>query len=154
MPAEALQEVRMHYAPPDHDVFTWVPPEFELAARHYFQMSWGSATVTRDNIWHCYHVILGNFKAQAFHTTTLPSEVQLQGNMHAELLVQSESGARRGDAWGYDVLDALEWHEEVIPLIGHVEEQSEEVLSDDVNPEAVFTGDEADDEADETYYSD
>ncbi|KAJ7480783.1 hypothetical protein FB451DRAFT_1030888, partial [Mycena latifolia] len=49
------------YAPPDHEVFELVPPDFaQLATAFYLEL--GQPAVTRTNVWNIYMVLLTRFE--------------------------------------------------------------------------------------------
>ena len=53
MPQDALDDARRVYAPPDHDVFLLVPPDFEaICVAEYNAM--GRPAVRRANVWDVY----------------------------------------------------------------------------------------------------
>ncbi|KAF4565750.1 hypothetical protein EYR40_002183 [Pleurotus pulmonarius] len=54
---EALIEARALYAPPDHPVFTLVPPSFENIIQQGYQ-GMGSPAITRDNVWETYRALV------------------------------------------------------------------------------------------------
>lgn len=99
--------------------------------------------MVRENAWACYHYMLGQFRALVGNAQLLP-ELTVQGELQANLLVQSESGSHRGDEWGYDLnLNQQEGQEPYQlgnGLIGEVVFEG----SENDNPEVDFSGDELD----------
>ncbi|KAJ7721440.1 hypothetical protein DFH07DRAFT_681133, partial [Mycena maculata] len=58
---EAIDMVRALYAPPDHEVFQLVPPDFHaIIAQMYAEI--GQPAVTRESCWNIYLQLLGKFR--------------------------------------------------------------------------------------------
>ncbi|KAJ7511196.1 hypothetical protein B0H11DRAFT_1954316 [Mycena galericulata] len=92
---DSVVYVRNLYAPPDHEVFELVPPDFaQLAAEFYTQM--GQPPVLRTNVWDIYMGILTRF--------------QHLDNMHR---VPAELDER----WGYTLTMARDDYQDDIALI-------------------------------------
>ncbi|KAG9090703.1 hypothetical protein FRC06_000916 [Ceratobasidium sp. 370] len=100
VPPNALEEVRQLYAPPDHPVFQWLPPQFEYHARNFYRQV-GGEMIVHDNAWQYYHSILDLFR-RLCAGQVLQNELHLQGGIQHSLQALSETGSHRGDAWGYD----------------------------------------------------
>ncbi|KAJ6459612.1 hypothetical protein C8R45DRAFT_843325, partial [Mycena sanguinolenta] len=57
----AITRVRNLYAPPAHEVYELVPPDFaKLATEFYSEI--GNPPVTRTNVWDIYMTILSRFQ--------------------------------------------------------------------------------------------
>lgn len=98
----------------------------------------GTPLISRSNAWGCYHHILQQFRALAQHGT-IPLDILLSGHMQANLLLESDSGARRGDNWGYDNDSSTSM--EIIGTVGYEDDE------DDVNQNPIvdISGDKDDD---------
>ncbi|KAG8779464.1 hypothetical protein FRC12_024225 [Ceratobasidium sp. 428] len=102
---EHVAVAEREFCEPGHPVFQWTPPNFnQLACRFYVEM--GEPMLTRETGWQCYHGLLERFRAWPL-TEEIEGEVDFQGQLQADLHVQSESGSHRGDAWGYDISSGL-----------------------------------------------
>lgn len=124
-------------------MFTWIPPNFEQHALHFYHQG-GSVPITLDNAWACYHYVLDQFRALADGPQLMP-ELHFQGELQANLLVQSESGSHRGDEWGYDFQEEPATQPpqpDDNALMGEVYFEG----SDKDNPEVDFSGDELDED--------
>ncbi|KAG9089634.1 hypothetical protein FRC06_001448 [Ceratobasidium sp. 370] len=124
VPQEAVEHVRALYAPPDHPVFHWIPPQFELHACNFYQHV-GGGTIVRDNAWSYYRAILDSFR-QVYSGNVLHRELDSQGDIQSGLLELSDTGSHRGDAWGYD-----EVLNENVGLIGPVGDEEFQFDDDD-----------------------
>jgi hypothetical protein len=134
VPPEAIEHVRQLYAPPDHPVFQWIPPQFEMHARHFYQRL-GGGVIVRDNAWHYYCSIRDSFRS-VYSSGVFNLEINVQGDIQNGLLEQSEAGSHRGDAWGYDEAPNID-----VELIGPVGEE-EFQFDDDETPLVDFSDDE------------
>ncbi|KAJ6495112.1 hypothetical protein C8R45DRAFT_824067, partial [Mycena sanguinolenta] len=57
----SVEHIRQLYAPRNHKVFQWVPPDFhDLAVQFHTQI--GSPAINRDNVWGLYSAILNRFE--------------------------------------------------------------------------------------------
>ncbi|KAJ7116197.1 hypothetical protein C8R43DRAFT_1091258 [Mycena crocata] len=92
---KSVEYVRNLYAPPEHEVFQLVPPDFaELAVAFYFEI--GQPPITRHNVWNVYLNLLSCFE-HLDNVHRVPAEV----DQH----------------WGYALTIAREDHDEDIALI-------------------------------------
>ncbi|KAJ7576517.1 hypothetical protein C8J56DRAFT_800127, partial [Mycena floridula] len=55
-----IQTVKEQLAPADHPVFELVPPSFHQYCFQFYQAC-GSPTITRENVWDVYLIILNGF---------------------------------------------------------------------------------------------
>lgn len=138
MPEEAIEAVRLLYANPSDQVFSFVPPVFATHAENFYSQL-GSPAICRDNVWTYYLEILEGFHQLAI-AHALMSELTEAGARQIRLLTESDTGSGRGDSWGYDIELLGEVHEE----IGDVEDDycSDHDGSDNSDPEVSFSEDE------------
>lgn len=99
VPPEAVNHVRKLYANPDDPVFIFLPDEFAIHVQTLHQ-ALGGDPIQRSNAWYYYQGIVAHFVN--YELSVLGQEqVLYQGQLHQMLLQQSQTGASRGDAWGY-----------------------------------------------------
>ncbi|KAJ7765932.1 hypothetical protein DFH07DRAFT_1014518 [Mycena maculata] len=96
---EAIDMVRALYAPPDHEVFQLVPPDFHaIITQMYAEI--GQPAVTRESCWNIYLQLLGKFRI-------LDNLYNIPQDMDAE--------------WGYALTMAREEHAKDIELIPNLQ---------------------------------
>ncbi|KAJ7061128.1 hypothetical protein C8F01DRAFT_1083345 [Mycena amicta] len=94
---EAIDEVRSIYAPPSHEVFQLVPPDFYvLAMQFYAEISNPPPPVTRTSVWDVYLAILGRFE-------------------HMDTLYQTPTAL--DERWGYALTLARDDHHDDMELL-------------------------------------
>ncbi|KAG8734743.1 hypothetical protein FRC10_011462 [Ceratobasidium sp. 414] len=135
VPREAVERVRQIYAPPDHPVFEWMPPQFEAWAQKFYVHA-GGEVIVRNNAWYYYHSILDLFR-RLEAGTALP--LQLRGTVSN----LSEMGSHEADGPLYNPdleedmtllhpVKDMEFDEDESPIADFSDDEGGAVAMDDV----------------------
>ncbi|KAG9083879.1 hypothetical protein FRC06_004327, partial [Ceratobasidium sp. 370] len=125
VPLEAVEQVRQLYAPPDHPVFQWMPPQFEAWAQKFYIHA-GGEVIVRDNAWHYYNTILDLFRRLEMGTI-LPQELGDSPEIPQEM-----------GSPGYEPLYRVDLEENMM-LMHPVKEVEFDELDEDDTPVAEFS---------------